>query len=106
MEKLIPVKVSDELNVEFLKNSNGKPTCRINGKIAFIDRTYTHFVAPGSSWMVRIVTINPRFIFVYPIIETHTAKENIENFRTRLAEMKSVKGATKGNKQFKTKMLL
>lgn len=107
MEKFTPIFVSDEVNVEFLKNSaNGKPTCRINGKVAFIDRLYKHFVAPGSSWMVRIKEIHPRFIYIYPIIETHTAKENLEAFHAKIAEMALLKGSTKGNKQFKTSMLL
>ena len=77
-EKQPEVTVGDELNVEFLKNSGRRPVCRINGKVGFIDNSYKGFIAPGSSWMVKITTISERHLQVIPIIQTHKAKENVE----------------------------
>lgn len=104
------VKIDDELNVEFLRNSGKRPVCRINGKIGFIDRTHTGFVAPGSSWMVRVILIKPTYIQVLPIIETHKAKENHQIFKQKVEKLKAEKGsqlsATDRKNKFTTKFLL
>ena len=102
------VKLNDELNVQFLKNSgNGRPVCRINGKVGFIDQKYKGFIAPGSSWMVSVIDIKSRFVTVWPIIETHTAKENHEEFLKKLVTLKESKnGQPSKSKKFTTIMRL
>lgn len=104
------VVVGDELNVEFLRNSGKRPVCRINGKVGFIDRTYTGFIAPGSSWMVKVLEIKPNFVQVLPLIETHKAKENHQAYFQKLEKLKSEKGmalsATDRKNKFCTKFIL
>lgn len=86
------INVGDEFQVDFIKNQNGgKPICRIEGMICFLDRSEKTFVAPCSSWMVAVKEVNERFCIVTPLIKTHTAKERIEDFQTKLDALRPVK---------------
>lgn len=102
--KKATINVNDEVSVEFLKNSgSGRPVCRVNGKIGFIDKAYKGFIPPGSSWMVKVIEIKPQFVTVVPILETHTAKENHEAFKSKLESMKGGANARPiKNKEFTT----
>lgn len=97
------VVVGDELNVEFLRNSGKRPVCRINGKIGFIDTAYTGFIAPGSSWMVRVTSIKERHLEVLPIVETHKAKENHEKLKQSISGLKETTNVLPLNQKDKAK---
>lgn len=84
--------VGDEFQVDFIKNQNGgKPICRVEGMVCFLDRAEKTFVAPCSSWIVRIKEINDRFCVVTPLVKTHTAKERIVDFHEKIESLRPVK---------------
>jgi len=73
----VVLNVGDEFTVDFVPNRNGgKPVCRIEGVVAFIDKKCRGFVAPESSWIVRIVSIFDRFITVEPLVLVRTPYDN------------------------------
>lgn len=89
MQKL-PMNVGDEFTVDFIKNQRGgKPICRIEGIIGFISNKEKSFVAPCSSWTVRIDEIKESCLIVTPLLKMHTAKENIDNTNEMLEKLKS-----------------
>lgn len=100
------IKVNDEITVEFIKNKRGgKPICRIDGIVGFINNKERSFVAPCSTWIVRIDEVKDHCMIVTPLIKTKTAKENIDEFSKRLDSLripKLKKNMTKAGYQYKS----
>lgn len=72
-----PLAIDDEFTVDFIKNEKGgKPICRVEGKVAFIDNSVKSFVAPCSTWIVRVLKITENFLTVEPLVKIRTPKEN------------------------------
>lgn len=96
MKKQKEITTGEEFTVEFIKNSSsGRPVCRIEGKIAFIDQSIkTKFIAPGSVWMVRVLSVHDRFLTVEPVLEIRTVREQAE-YKSKLLLELSLKSAEK-----------
>jgi len=88
-ETIIPPKVGDILTVDFIKNQNGgRPICRINGMVYFIDKAVTKsLVVPMSSWLVEIESIHERSGTVTPIERVRTVKDNEILMQVKLAAL-------------------
>lgn len=86
------IKINDEFTVDFLKNNNGgKPVCRIDGIVAFIDKNATSFVVPCSTWIVRVISIHEKFLTVEPLIKVRTPKENQQILKNKINALKPAK---------------
>jgi len=101
--KKIEINVGDEFPVDFMKNHNGgKPVCRIEGIVCFIDRNVKELITPTSSWIVAIEAIYPTFMTVKPLYKTRTAKDNAILMESELALLKATQEENKKPKHFKT----
>lgn len=101
------IEINDEFTVDFIKNEKGgKSVCRIDGKVAFIDRCVRSFVAPCSTWMVRILTVGEKHCTVEPLIKVRSPKENEELLQAAVEKLKVVpkerKQKIKTTYQYKT----
>jgi len=86
------INLSDEFTVDFLKNNNGgKPICRIEGIVAFIDKNCPSFVVPCSTWMVRVISVHEKFLTIEPLIKVRTPKENEQILQSKIQALKTVK---------------
>jgi hypothetical protein len=84
--------VGDEVAVEFMKNKRGgKPICRIDGIVGFINNKERSFVAPCSTWMVRIDEIKEMCLVVTPLYKTKSAKENLDELAAKLNSLRMPK---------------
>lgn len=84
------INVGDVETVDFIKNEKGgKPICRINGRVAFIDNSVKSFVAPCSSWVVEVSVCNDRVLCVIPLFKARTAKENQMLFDEKVKALKA-----------------
>jgi len=82
----------DEFTVDFMKNNNGgKPICRIEGIVSFIDSYCTSFVIPCSTWIVRVVSIRENFLTVEPLVKVRTVKENEAIMAAKIEALKPKK---------------
>lgn len=85
------IKVGDIETVDFIKNEKGgKPVCRINGRVAFIDNKVKSFVAPCSTWVVEVSVVNEKVLCVVPLFKERTAKQNQVIFKEKLQELKQM----------------
>jgi hypothetical protein len=83
--KKVEICIGDEFTVDFLINRNGgKPICRIDGMIGFIDKSVKDFVTPSSSWVVSVTGIADSFLWVKPLLKVRTPKENQVIFEEKL----------------------
>lgn len=90
MKKVI--NINDEFTVDFLKNNNGgKPVCRIEGVVSFIDKNCQSFVAPCSTWIVRVISVQENFLTVEPLIKVRTPRENEQILQNKIKSLKPVK---------------
>jgi len=98
--------VGDEIAVEFIKNQRGgKPICRVDGIVGFINNKERSFVAPCSTWMVRIDEIKEMCLVVTPLYKTKSAKENLAELSAKLDSLrmpKLKKNMTKAGYQYKS----
>lgn len=98
--------ISEEFTVDFIKNNNGgKPVGRINGIVAFIDYKCSLIVVPGSTWIVRVVSIHDTFLVIEPLVKVRSPKENNEILAKKIMELKPVKkprNKVKNNYQYCT----
>lgn len=79
------ISIGDEFEVEFIRNiKGGKPVCRIEGVVAFIDSEDKEFVAPRSQWLVSVKEIRPYHLVVTPLVKTRTAKETMDDAEAKL----------------------
>jgi hypothetical protein len=79
----------DEITVDFVKNQNGgRPVCRVNNMVGFIERSSKEFVAPGSSWIVRVATVHPKYVTVDLLVEVRTPKDNAILMESQLMVIK------------------
>lgn len=86
--------VGEEFTVDFMKNSHGgKPVCRIDGIICFIDSSIREFINPASSWVVSIVSIHEKYMNIKPLLKVRTAKENKEVYDNLISKLTSAKKA-------------
>lgn len=82
----------DEFTVDFLKNNNGgKPVCRIEGIVSFIDKNCQSFVVPCSTWIVRVVSVHENFMTIEPLIKVRTPKENEQILQSKIQALKPEK---------------
>ena len=82
------ISVGDEFTVDFIKNKRGgKPICRINGMVGFIDNAERSFVAPCSSWIVQVTAVKESCLVVKPLLKMKAAKENIQELNMKVAEL-------------------
>jgi len=94
--KKTEIVINDEFTVDFIKNDRGgKPVCRIDGKVAFIDNSVRSFVAPCSTWMVRVLTVSEKHLTVEPLVKVRTPKENEDLLKAKVAELKPAPKAKK-----------
>jgi hypothetical protein len=104
MKKVISV--GDEFTVDFVKNQKGgKPICRIEGIVCFIDSSERSFVAPCSSWVVCVKEIRDNFLIVTPLMKVRTAKENEQELQEKLEALrvkKEKKTRQKSGYQYKS----
>jgi sialic acid synthase SpsE len=92
--------ISDEFTVDFLPNRNsGRPVCRIEGIVCFLDSKDSTFVSPMSTWIVSVSKIADKFMTVVPLIEMHTRKDNEILLAAKIEALKPVK---KERKRVKT----
>lgn len=100
------IKINDEFTVDFLKNNNGgKPVCRIEGVVSFIDKNCQSFVVPCSTWIVRVVSIHKNFLTIEPLVKVRTPKENEQILQTKIQALKPVKKerkTVKNNYQYRS----
>jgi len=83
------IKVGDIETVDFIKNEKGgKPICRINGRVAFIDNNVKSFVAPCSTWVVEVSIVNEKVLCVVPLFKERSAKENQVIIDAKLQELR------------------
>lgn len=102
MKKTVEIlKVNQECFADFVKNSKGKgkPVARIEGIVAFIDDSVKTFIAPGSTWMVRIVDVHEKHLIVEPIIKIRTPKQNDILLREKLQQFAKKKEKQKKQKK-------
>jgi len=94
-EKVV-IAVGEEFTVDFQKNQNGgKPVCRIDGMVCFIENSCKDLITPSSSWMVAIVAIHEKHMIIKPIYRVRTAKENHERLNLLIAAFQPVVKDTK-----------
>jgi hypothetical protein len=87
-----PINIGDEFTVDFMINRNGgKPICRIDGVVGFIDKTVKDFVTPSSSWVVSVTGIAASFVWVKPLLKVRTPKENNTLLQQKIEELKQMK---------------
>jgi hypothetical protein len=85
----LPICIGDEFTVDFMINRNGgKPVCRIEGMIGFIDKSVKDFVTPSSSWVVAVTGIADTFLWVKPLLKVRTPKENQAILAEKTEELK------------------
>ena len=88
MKKQI-INIGDEFVVDFIKNKNGgKPICRIDGIVGFIDPKERSFVASCSSWTVAVKEIRETCLIVTPLLKMKPAKENIQELSQRIDSLR------------------
>ena len=89
----IAIDLDDEFTVDFFKNERGigRPICKVEGIVGFIDDSFKEFVAPGSTWIVKVVCIKPKTLIVSPIIKIRTPKENFAIMAKKVEELKAPK---------------
>ena len=93
------IEVGDEHTVDFMKNANGgRPVCRIEGIVAFINKDVKSFVVPCTTWMVKVVSIYEKHLIVEPLVKVRSSKENdvimtekLNGIRTNTNSSKRVK---------------
>lgn len=84
------ITVGDEFTVDFIKNQRGgKPICRVEGIVGFIDPMERSFVAPCSTWTVAVKAIKDTCLIVTPLLKMRPAKENIQDTNEMIAKLKS-----------------
>ena len=84
-----PISIGDEFTVDFIINRNGgKPICRIDGVVGFIDKSVKDFVTPSSTWIVQVSGIADTFVWVKPLLKVRTPKENAVILNEKTAELK------------------
>jgi predicted RNA-binding protein with TRAM domain len=85
-----PIEIGDEFTVDFIKNQKGgKPICRIEGIVCFLDNSIKDFVTPCSSWVVTITHINEKCMVVKPLLKIRTPKENQVIFNERIESLRT-----------------
>lgn len=89
----IIIELEDEFTVDFVKNERGfgKAICRIEGIVGFLEDPCPVFVAPGSTWIVKVIEIKPKTLIVSPIIKIRTPKENFAIMAKKVEELKAPK---------------
>ena len=89
----IIIELEDEFTVDFVKNERGfgKAICRIEGIVGFLEDPCPVFVAPGSTWIVKVIEIKPKTLIVSPIIKLRSPKENYEIISKKLEGLKAPK---------------
>jgi len=81
--------VGDEITVDFIKNQNGgRPVCRVNQMVGFIEKSSKEFVAPGSSWIIRVASVHPKYVTVDLLIKVRTPKDNAILMESKLMVIK------------------
>jgi len=84
--------IGDEFTVDFIKNSNGgRPVCRIEGIVSFIDTKCDFLIVPCSTWMIRVTSIHEKFLTVEPLIKVRTPKENEAILTAKIEALKPKK---------------
>lgn len=84
------IEVGEEFTVDFMINRNGgKPVCRIDGIVGFIDKSTKDFVTPSSTWMVSVTAVFDSFVYVKPLVKIRTPKENGQITKDMLSKLKS-----------------
>lgn len=87
-----PYQIGDEFTVDFMLNKKGgKPICRIDGIVCFIDNKVRDFVTPSSTWVVAITGIQENCMVVRPLMKVRTPKENVALVSQKITELQKQK---------------
>jgi hypothetical protein len=88
--KKVEICVGDEFTVDFMLNRNGgKPVCRIEGMVGFLDKSVKDFVTPSSTWVVSVTRIAETFVLVKPLYKVRSPKENQVILQEKLDSLQS-----------------
>jgi len=82
----------DEFTVDFIKNEKGgRPICRVEGIVSFLNDNHRSFIAPGSSWIVRVDLVKDKTLVVTPLVKVATPKENAITLKEKIESLKPEK---------------
>lgn len=102
----VEVIAGSEFTVDFTLNRNGgKPVCRVEGIIGFIDGSVKDFVTPSSTWIVSVESIHEKYVTVKPLLKIRTAKDNSILIAAKIATLvppKKERVKIKKNYQYKS----